>query len=34
MTETFRFAPPYELPRWPFRAPPDLGAGERIRYPW
>jgi 3-(3-hydroxy-phenyl)propionate hydroxylase len=30
--ETFRFAAPYELPRWPFRAPPDLGAGERIRY--
>ena len=33
MAETFRFAPPYELPRWPFVAPPDLGAGERIRYP-
>ncbi len=31
--ETWKFAPAYELPRWPFVAPPDLGAGERIRYP-
>jgi len=31
--ETWKFAPPYELPQWPFVAPPDLGAGERIRYP-
>jgi 3-(3-hydroxy-phenyl)propionate hydroxylase len=32
-TETWKFAPSYELPRWPFVAPPDLGAGEPIRYP-
>ncbi len=32
-TETWKFAPAYELPQWPFVAPPDLGAGERIRYP-
>jgi 3-(3-hydroxy-phenyl)propionate hydroxylase len=32
-TETWKFAPAYELPHWPFVAPPDLGAGERIRYP-
>jgi 3-(3-hydroxy-phenyl)propionate hydroxylase len=32
-TETWKFAPPYELPQWPFVAPPDLGAGEPIRYP-
>ena len=31
--ETWKFAPAYELPQWPFVAPPDLGAGERIRYP-
>jgi 3-(3-hydroxy-phenyl)propionate hydroxylase len=31
--ETWKFAPAYELPQWPFAAPPDLGAGERIRYP-
>ncbi len=31
--ETWKFAPAYELPRWPFEAPPDLGAGEPIRYP-
>ena len=31
--ETWTFAPPYQLPQWPFVAPPDLGAGERIRYP-
>ncbi|MDQ2735585.1 MAG: FAD-dependent monooxygenase [Pseudomonadota bacterium] len=31
--ETWKFAPAYELPHWPFVAPPDLGAGERIRYP-
>jgi 3-(3-hydroxy-phenyl)propionate hydroxylase len=32
-TEQWKFAPAYELPRWPFVPPPDLGAGERIRYP-
>lgn len=31
--ETWKFAPAYELPHWPFEAPPDLGAGEPIRYP-
>jgi 3-(3-hydroxy-phenyl)propionate hydroxylase len=31
--ETFRFAPPYELPTYPFTPPPDLGADERLRYP-
>ena len=31
--EIWKFAPAYELPHWPFEAPPDLGAGERIRYP-
>ncbi len=35
-TETWKFAPAYALPQWPFVAPPDLansGSGERIRYP-
>ena len=32
-TETWKFAPAYALPQWPFVVPPDLGAGERIRYP-
>ena len=31
--ETWNFAPAYQLPSWPFVAPPDLGAGEPIRYP-
>ena len=34
--ETWKFAPAYELPHWPFVAPPDLAnseSGERIRYP-
>ncbi|MEP7301102.1 MAG: FAD-dependent oxidoreductase, partial [Caldimonas sp.] len=34
--ETWKFAPSYELPQWPFVAPPDLAnseSGERIRYP-
>jgi len=31
--ETWKFAPAYALPQWPFVAPPDLGAGERVRYP-
>jgi 3-(3-hydroxy-phenyl)propionate hydroxylase len=31
----WKFAPAYELPHWPFVAPPDLasGASRRIRYP-
>src|ERR1700754_1995442 len=35
-TDTWKFAPPYELPQWPFVAPPGLAnseRGERIRYP-
>ena len=32
-TEVWKFAPPYELPSWPFVAPPDLGAPGRRRYP-
>jgi 3-(3-hydroxy-phenyl)propionate hydroxylase len=31
--EVWKFAPAYELPSWPFVAPPDLGAKERRRYP-
>ncbi|HEX2543155.1 MAG TPA: FAD-dependent monooxygenase [Caldimonas sp.] len=31
--ETWKFAPAYELPQFPFVPPPDLGAGEPIRYP-
>ena len=31
--EVWKFAPAYELPSWPFVAPPDLGARERRRYP-
>ncbi|HZV93179.1 MAG TPA: FAD-dependent monooxygenase [Caldimonas sp.] len=31
--ESWKFAPAYELPCWPFVAPPDLGSGARIRYP-
>jgi 3-(3-hydroxy-phenyl)propionate hydroxylase len=31
--EVWKFAPAYELPSWPFVAPPDLGARERLRYP-
>jgi 3-(3-hydroxy-phenyl)propionate hydroxylase len=31
--ETWKFAPAYELPSWPFVAPPDLAARERRRYP-
>ncbi len=31
--ETWTFAPAYELPHWPHVTPPDLGAGERMRYP-
>ena len=31
--ETFRFAPPYELPTYPFVVPPDIGAAERRRHP-
>ena len=35
-TEKFRFAPPYELPRWPFRPPPELAqpaGNSSIRHP-
>ena len=34
-TDTWKFAPPYELPHWPFVAPPTsrIRPGERIRYP-
>ena len=32
-TEQWKFASAYELPHWPFTPPPDLGAGQRIRYP-
>jgi 3-(3-hydroxy-phenyl)propionate hydroxylase len=31
--ELWKFAPAYELPSWPFVAPPDLGAARRSRYP-
>jgi 3-(3-hydroxy-phenyl)propionate hydroxylase len=31
--EEFRFAPEYELPRWPFVPPPELGSGEVVRHP-
>ena len=31
--EVWKFAPAYELPSWPFVAPPDLAHGERRRYP-
>jgi len=31
--EVWKFAPAYELPSWPFVAPPDLVARERRRYP-
>jgi 3-(3-hydroxy-phenyl)propionate hydroxylase len=31
--EIWKFAPAYELPSWPFVAPPDLAARERRRYP-
>jgi 3-(3-hydroxy-phenyl)propionate hydroxylase len=28
-----RFAPPYELPHWPFSPPPELSSGAQGRYP-
>ena len=31
--ETWKFAPAYELPSWPFVAPPELAAGARQRHP-
>jgi 3-(3-hydroxy-phenyl)propionate hydroxylase len=31
--EEFRFAPEYELPRWPFVPPPELGSGSVVRHP-
>ncbi len=32
-TEIWKFAPAYELPSWPFVAPPELASGERARHP-
>lgn len=32
-TETFKFAPPYQLPSWPFVTPPDIGSGGIARHP-
>jgi len=31
--ESFHFAPEYELPRWPFRPPPELGSSTPVRHP-
>ncbi|MGZ8259641.1 MAG: FAD-dependent monooxygenase [Caldimonas sp.] len=31
--EIWKFAPPYELPSWPFVQPPEIASGERKRYP-
>ena len=31
--ESFHFAPEYELPRWPFRPPPELGSETLVRHP-
>ncbi|HEY4956307.1 MAG TPA: FAD-dependent monooxygenase [Caldimonas sp.] len=31
--ETWKFAPAYELPSWPFVAPAELASGERTRHP-
>ena len=31
--DTWKFAPAYELPSWPFVAPPELASGQRIRHP-
>ena len=31
--ETFNFAPPYELPSWPFVAPPEIGTDVIVRHP-
>ncbi|VTU41027.1 3-(3-hydroxy-phenyl)propionate/3-hydroxycinnamic acid hydroxylase [Variovorax sp. PBS-H4] len=31
--EEFRFAPEYELPRWPFVPPPELRGGAVVRHP-
>jgi 3-(3-hydroxy-phenyl)propionate hydroxylase len=31
--ETWKFAPAYELPSWPFVAPPELAASARARHP-
>ena len=31
--ESFHFAPAYELPRWPFVPPPELGSGQVVRHP-
>ena len=32
-SETWKFAPAYELPSWPFVAPPELASSERKRHP-
>ena len=31
--QPWKFAPAYELPSWPFTAPPELGASARTRHP-
>jgi 3-(3-hydroxy-phenyl)propionate hydroxylase len=31
--KSHRFAPPYELPRWPFVAPPELQSAALVRHP-
>lgn len=31
--ESFHFAPEYELPRWPFQPPPELGGRAPVRHP-
>ncbi|SDD77564.1 3-(3-hydroxy-phenyl)propionate hydroxylase [Variovorax sp. CF079] len=31
--ESFHFAPDYELPRWPFQPPPELGSDTLVRHP-
>jgi 3-(3-hydroxy-phenyl)propionate hydroxylase len=31
--ESFHFAPEYELPRWPFQPPPELGSDQVVRHP-
>lgn len=33
MSETYHFAPAYELPHWPFVPPPELQGGHTIRHP-
>ena len=31
--EVWKFAPAYDLPSWPFVAPPEIASGERTRHP-